>query len=305
MSSFRPTDRPRPDDNARGLFQGRLSGHPIAAAFAASVPVLLGYTTIGFAFGLVLVGAGLPWWLSPVSALFVYAGAAQFMSVGLISGGAGVFEIALLTLVMNARHAVYGLSMLDRFSRSGKLKPYLVFGLTDETYGLLTTVKPPESCDESRFYFWLTALDQSYWVIGCAAGALFGAALPFDTKGLDFALTALFVVLLVEQTKVVSRFEPYAIAATASAVAFVLAGPRNFLLVAISIAIGGLILFRGRMERVTPPGPPPHAPEAAGGPLQAQHADGGPLDATTSRTQPPKSSAAAEVPPAAPTGGLR
>jgi len=219
------------------------------AAFQASLPVLLGYTTIGLAFGLVLVGAGLPWWLSPLMAVMVYAGAAQFMGVGLLASGAGIAELGLLTLLMNARHAVYGLSLLGPFSGSGRWKPYLIFGLTDETYGLLTTVEPPADVQPAMFYGFITALNQSYWVIGCLVGSLVGSALPFDTTGLDFALTALFVVLLVEQLRVVKRPEPYLAAGLAGSAAFFLAAPRDFLLVAISLAIGILALLRRRLEK--------------------------------------------------------
>jgi 4-azaleucine resistance transporter AzlC len=218
------------------------------AAFRASLPVLLGYTTIGLAFGLVLVSAGLPWWLSPLMAAFVYAGAAQFMGVGLLTSGAGLAEIGVLTLLMNARHAVYGLSLLGPFSSTGRWKPYLVFGLTDETYGLLTTVKPPADVQSTRFYGFVTALNQAYWVSGCLAGSLLGSALPFDTAGLEFALTALFVVLLVEQLRVVKRPEPYLAAALAGGIAFFLASPRDFLLVSILLSIGLLTLMRRRLE---------------------------------------------------------
>lgn len=228
--------------------QAQAAGGLLSAAFRASLPVLLGYTTIGLAFGLVLVGAGLPWWLSPLMAVFVYAGAAQFMGVGLLAAGTGPAEIGLLTLLMNARHAVYGLSLLERFRKAGAVKPYLVFGLTDETYGLLTTVAPPEGADGIRFCALVTALDQAYWVAGCAAGALLGRALPFDTSGLDFALTALFVVLLVEQLRSVRRAEPYLVAVLAAAAARLLASPRDFLLVSLALAIGGLALLRGRLE---------------------------------------------------------
>jgi 4-azaleucine resistance transporter AzlC len=243
-------------DSLRESLQGARKGFLRAtfratfrAAFKASLPVLLGYTTIGLAFGLVLVGAGLPWWLSPLMAIMVYAGAAQFMGVGLLASGAGLAEIGLLTLLMNARHAVYGLSLLGPFSGSGRWKPYLVFGLTDETYGLLTTIKPPVDIPPARFYGLITALNQSYWVSGCLVGSLIGSALPFDTTGLDFALTALFVVLLVEQLRVVKRPQPYMVACLAGGTAFFLAAPRDFLLVAISLSIGILALLRPQLDK--------------------------------------------------------
>lgn len=208
------------------------------------MPVLLGYLTIGIAFGLLLVRSGQPWWLAILMSLIVYAGAAQFMAVGLIASGTGIGQIAILTFVLNARHMVYGLSMLDRFKNSGARKPYLIFSLTDETYGLLTSVQPPEGVKPEAFYAAIAALDQSYWVVGTAAGALVGALLPFDTKGIDFALTALFIVLLVEQFKSIPRPEPYIVATLATALAFILVGPANLLIAAILFAILGILPFR-------------------------------------------------------------
>jgi 4-azaleucine resistance transporter AzlC len=218
------------------------------AAFRASVPVLLGYLSLGTAFGLVLVDSGLPWWLSPLMATLVYAGAGQFMAVGLITAGSGALEIGLLTLLINARHAVYGLSVLDKFKDAGARKPYLVFGLTDETFALVSTLLPPEGVGAVDFYASLTALDQLYWISGCTAGALIGKALPFDSRGLDFSLTALFVVLLVEQIRSLRRIEPYAIALAASLLAYFLGAPRDFYLIAMLATLGGLALFGGRLR---------------------------------------------------------
>ncbi|SLM14792.1 AzlC family protein [uncultured spirochete] len=236
----------------------------LAAAFKASIPVLLGYTTLGLAFGFTLVAAGLPWWMSPVMAIFIYAGAAQFMGIGLITGGAGLFEIALLTLLLNGRHAVYGLSMLEQFKSAGKWKPYLIFGLTDETYGLLTTVKPPAHVEQARFYAAVTALNQSYWVLGCTVGSLLGSALAFDARGMDFALTALFIVLLVEQVRAVQRFEPYVAAFAACILALFIAAPRDFLLVALLFATGLLSLLRPRLDGRKPAPASTQGPQGGG-----------------------------------------
>jgi 4-azaleucine resistance transporter AzlC len=219
-------------------------------AAAATVPVLLGYLTIGLAFGLLLVRSGLPWWIAPLMSVIVYAGAAQYMALGLLGAGAGLAEIALLTLVINARHMVYGLSLLDRFKAAGRAKPYLVYSLTDETYGILTTVDAPEGSTEAernRFYLAVSALDQSYWVAGTLVGAIVGGLIRVDTRGLDFALTALFIVLLVEQMRSVRRAEPYLVAAAAAILAFIVVGPANLLVVAILLAIGGILLLRGRL----------------------------------------------------------
>jgi 4-azaleucine resistance transporter AzlC len=216
----------------------------LAPAFAASVPVLLGYVAIGIAFGLLLVKSGQPWWLATVMSLVVFAGAAQFMAVGLLAAGTSIAEIAVLTFVINARHMVYGLSLLDRFGACRRFKAYLVFALTDETYGILTSVEPPPGVDRESFYAAVSALDQSYWVIGSTVGALIGGVLPFDSKGIEFALTALFIVLLVEQMRAVRRAAPYLVATVASGAALLVVGPANFLIAAILASIIGILPFR-------------------------------------------------------------
>lgn len=181
-------------------------------------------------------------------ALFVFAEAAQFMGAGLLASGAGVGEIALLTLLMNGRHAVYGLSVLDAYKDAGWRKPYLIFGLTDETYGIVTTIAPPPGADPIDFYFALTALNQLWWFLGCLAGAILGRAVPFDTSGLEFAMTALFVVLLIEQLRSIRRPEPYLAAAAAVVIAYIVVGPDNLILVATILSCAFLLSLRRRLE---------------------------------------------------------
>jgi 4-azaleucine resistance transporter AzlC len=213
-------------------------------AFSASIPVLLGYVAIGFAFGILLVKSGQPWWLAPFMSLVVYAGAAQFMAIGLLAAGTGIAQIVVLTLVINARHMVYGLSLLDRFGACRRFKAYLIFALTDETYGILTTVQPPAGADRESFYAAVSALDQSYWVIGSIVGALVGGLVPFDGRGMEFALTALFIVLLVEQIRSVRKAAPYIVATAATGAALLLVGPANLLVAAILASIVGILPFR-------------------------------------------------------------
>jgi 4-azaleucine resistance transporter AzlC len=227
------------DKNMSG--EGRSALGP---AFRASVPVLLGYTAIGLAFGLLLVKSGQPWWVAPIMSCLIYAGAAQFVAVGMLSAGTGIAQIAVITLAINARHMVYGLSLLDRFSACRRFKAYLVFALTDETYGILTTVEPPQGTDREAFYAAVSALDQSYWVIGSTLGALVGGLVPFDTKGIDFALTALFIVLLVEQMRTVRKAAPYLVATASTGLALLVVGPANLLIVAILASIVGILPFR-------------------------------------------------------------
>jgi 4-azaleucine resistance transporter AzlC len=221
----------------------------LAQALRATLPVFLGYSTIGLAFGLLLVTSGLPWWLAPLMSVVIYAGAAQFMAIGLLVQGRGLLEMALLVFLVNARHMVYGLSLLGPFSEAGRWKPYLVYALTDETYGLLTTVEPPAGHSRADFYALVSALDQAYWVLGSLLGALAGSLMPAGwTEGLDFALTALFIVLLVEQARAMPRATPYLVGLGAAVLSFVLLGPSNFLVGAILFSIGGMILLRPLVE---------------------------------------------------------
>ena len=203
-------------------------GKVLFAAFRYSIPVLLGYVTIGLAFGLFLSETGYPWWLAFVMSFWMFAGAAQFIAVGLFAAGTSLWEACFIQLVVNARHMAYGLSMLTHYRDTGFLKPYLVFSLTDETFALLST--PPEMPAEEKrlFMFYVSLLDQSYWVTGSVVGALAGALIPFDMTGVGFALTALFVVLMIEQIKKSKNYRLFILSAAA--------------------AIAGLLLFPGRIS---------------------------------------------------------
>jgi len=172
------------------------------AALKFSVPVFFGYIAIGIAFGLLMSDAGYPWWLSFLMSLVIFAGAAQFITVGFFAAATGLLEAALIQFVVNARHMAYGFSMLNRFKNTDLYRFYLIFGLTDETFALLSSFEPTEMMSEkerTKFMFYVTALDQSYWVAGSLLGAITGSLIPFSTEGIGFALTALFVVLMTEK----------------------------------------------------------------------------------------------------------
>jgi 4-azaleucine resistance transporter AzlC len=183
----------------------------MTASLKASSPVFFGYISIGFAFGFLLVKAGFHWALAPVMCIVVFAGAAQFMAIGLLLSDKSPLEIGLAILLVNARHMVYGLSLLERFKPFKKFKTYLIYGLTDETYALLTTLEAPVGSHPEIFDFWMTAFNQSYWTIGSTLGALLGTVVTFNAPGLDYALTALFIVLTIEQIKAIKRVGPFII----------------------------------------------------------------------------------------------
>ena len=169
-------------------------------ALVKTIPVLLGYLFLGVAFGVVLQrsGYGAPWAL--LASTVIYAGSGQFVMADLLAAGAGLLTVAATALLVNSRHIFYGLTFVERF-RGMPGRAYMIFSLTDETYSLLCALRAPEGIDENRAMLLIALLDQSYWVLGSCLGALLGQALPVDLTGIDFAMTALFTVILVEQVR--------------------------------------------------------------------------------------------------------
>ncbi|MEH2941059.1 AzlC family ABC transporter permease [Lawsonibacter sp. JLR.KK007] len=220
----------------------------LAAAFPVTVPVLMGYLAIGMAFGLMLqsIGCGVGW--AVLMSAVIYAGSGQYLGVSLLAAGASLPQTAFLTLIINFRHLVYGLSMLEKFRGMGARKLYMIFSLTDETYALLSSAKAPEGVDEHDFFFAVALLDQSYWVLGSAIGSLLGSALAFDTTGVDFAMTALFLVIAVGQWRGAGSHLPALLGGAAALAGLALAGAEDMLLPALAIIVIALTLLRPRLE---------------------------------------------------------
>ena len=207
------------------------------AAFKYSIPVLLGYLVIGIAFGLLMTDSGYPWWLSLAMSAVMYAGAGQFIAVGLFAAGTSLWEAALVQLVVNARHIAYGFSMLSRFRNTGIFRYYLIFGMTDETFALLSSMPEGDNTDQKKFMLFVTALDQGYWIAGTLIGAAAGSLFPFSTEGIGFALTALFVVLMIEQILKVRRPGIFIISAIAAVSGVIFLSSRISLLAALALAL--------------------------------------------------------------------
>lgn len=220
-------------------------------AFKVSIPVMMGYSVLGFAFGLLAVSTGLSWYIPFFMSIFIYAGALQFLAIGFFSSKVGLVDIFISSFFINIRQSFYGLSVLKKFRNTKLLKPYLIFGLTDETYGLLTTVKEDEKLEHKYYYFFLSALNQSYWIFGTLLGALFGSMINFNTNGLEFSLTALFVVLAMEQYKVGKNILPFIVGAFASFLAIIFVDIDSMLLFAIFCALVSMFLFRTKIENET------------------------------------------------------
>lgn len=172
------------------------------SVFKLTIPVLMGYISVGMAFGLLAEQLGIPWYFSLLMSFIVYAGSGQFLAITLFSAKVGFFEIAIATFLLNLRHSFYGLSMIRAFKKMGLIKAYLIFGLTDETFALLQTMPYLKKLRQRRYaYFFITFLNQIYWIIGTLLGALIGNSININYKGIEFALTALFVVLAIQLYK--------------------------------------------------------------------------------------------------------
>ena len=224
----------------------------LAAAFPVTVPVLMGYLAIGIAFGLMLQEAGYNFIWAFFMSLSIYAGSGQYLGVTLLATAASLGTVALMTLLINFRHLVYGLSMLEKFRGMGWRKLYMIFSLTDETYALLSSAQAPVGVDPKSFYFAIALLDQSYWVLGSVIGGVAGALIPFSTEGVDFAMTALFVVIAVDQWKAYQKHLPALIGGAVTVVFLIILGSvfgqDQMLLISLGVIVLLLLILRDRLE---------------------------------------------------------
>ncbi|MBQ3392349.1 MAG: AzlC family ABC transporter permease [Lachnospiraceae bacterium] len=218
------------------------------AALIDTLPVMSGYIVLGIGFGMIMKSAGYSIAMAAAMSLLIYAGSMQYAAVGLLTGGASFLTVILTTVMVNARHLFYGISMLDKYRDTGIRKPYLIFSLTDETYSLVCGDVPGRDHGEQTSYrFYVSLLDQCYWVLGSIAGAVAGTVLSFNSKGIDFALTALFLTVFLDQWMHTRDHGPALIGVGASVLSLLLFGASSFLLPAMIMITAALIL-KGRRE---------------------------------------------------------
>ena len=217
------------------------------AAFPHTLPVMTGYLFIGIAFGVMFADKGYNFLWAGLMSLLVYAGSGQYLAVNFFDPSVSLLQVVFLTFMVNVRHIFYGLSLLDKFKVSGKKKPYMVFSLTDETYSLYFLTKTPDHVDEGKFLFALSTLNQLYWVIGSMIGGLAGTFIPFNSKGIDFAMTALFIVIFVEQWFEKKNRFPAVSGVIASLICLLIFGKDSFILPSM-IVIMVILLSNHRIE---------------------------------------------------------
>ncbi|MBQ4062375.1 MAG: AzlC family ABC transporter permease [Christensenellaceae bacterium] len=217
-------------------------------AFKATLPVMAGYLVLGIGFGIVLKVRGYSILWALAMSVFIYAGSMQFVAIDLLTGGASLITTALTTLMVNARHLFYGISMVDKYKEMGKVKPYLIFSLTDETYSLVCRDEDdPKS--RKKYYTAVSVLNHCYWVTGSMLGAAIGEIIPFSVDGIDFALTALFVTVFVEQWVSTKDHVPALTGVISAVICLLIFGSENFLIptmILITIALTVLKKIRGK-----------------------------------------------------------
>ena len=198
------------------------------AAFPLTIPVLTGYLVLGAAYGILMDSNGIHLIWIFLSSLFIYAGSMQFIAASLITSGFDPLNAFIITLMVNARHLFYSISMLGKYKGMGKLKAYLVFALTDETFSILCSINPPDGVDKKCFYFFTSALNHCYWITGSVLGGILGGMIEINTKGLEFVLTALFIVILINQWKATKNHLPAMIGIISAIICRIFFGSSNF-----------------------------------------------------------------------------
>lgn len=221
----------------------------LKAAFPHTIPVFTGFTFLGIAYGILMnsEGYGLGWIV--LMSLVVFAGSMQYVAITLLTSIFNPIAALMLTLMVNARHIFYGISMLDKYKGTGKFKPYLIFGMCDETFSIICSTEPPEGVNRNWFMFFITLLDHGYWVLGSALGGLLGYMVSFNTKGLDFVLTALFVVIFIGQWKTQKNHSPAVIGVVCTVICLVLFGKSNFIIPSMLLILAVLTIFKNKFTK--------------------------------------------------------
>ena len=213
-------------------------------SFIDTIPVMTGYLVLGFGFGIIIKVNGFGVLHALLMSAFVYAGSMQYAAIGLFTGGASLITVALTTLMVNARHIFYGISMIDKYKGTGIKKPYLIFALTDETYSLVCNDSPKvEEKDRKKYYLFVSLFNHFYWILGSLIGALIGAVVKFNSEGIEFALTALFVTVFVDQWLKSKNHFSAIVGVAASALCLLIFGKDNFLIPAMLIIALALCLY--------------------------------------------------------------
>ena len=218
-------------------------------SFQRSLPILMGFFPVGIAYGILMQNAGYNFVWSGFTSLIVFAGSLQMLMVSFFQSDISLLTVTVTALLLNSRHIFYGLSFIEKFESYGKWKWFLIYGLPDESYSLLCSYKPIDGVEEKWVHIFSTAFIWLYWIVFSTLGGIVGSLIPFDTTGIDFALTALFIVILVEQIRSADTPLPAVIAVASSLLSILIFGVGNFLLPSLTVTAILLVVLRPKLEK--------------------------------------------------------
>ena len=221
----------------------------LKAAFPHTIPIMTGFLFLGMTYGIYMNVSGFGFWYPMLMSMTIFAGSMEFVTVSMLLGGFHPLEALTMTLMINARHLFYGISMLDKYKGTGLKKLYLIFGMCDESFSINYTANIPEDVDKSWFMMWVTVLNQFYWVLGSTLGGLFGSLLKFNTEGLSFVMTALFVVIFLEQWMKEKNHTSAIVGIVLSVLCLVIFGKDSFIIPAMICILVVMTLLRKVMEK--------------------------------------------------------
>lgn len=217
-------------------------------AFPHTIPIFAGFWFLGLTYGIYMNVSGFSFWYPLVMSLTIFAGSMEFITVNLLLGAFNPLQAFAMTLMINARHLFYGISMLDKYKGTGWKKFYLIFGMCDESFSINYAAEIPDDVDRDWFMFFVTLLDHFYWVFGATLGGIFGSLIHFNTEGLDFAMTALFVVIFLEQWLKDTDHTSAVLGLALSLLCLIAFGADNFIIPSMIAILGILTLLRKPLE---------------------------------------------------------
>ena len=218
------------------------------AALPYTLPICIGFIVLGMSYGFLMRSKGFPLIYPMLMSLFIFAGSMEFVTVNLLLSDFNPLHVFFLTLMVNARHIFYGISMLDKYKNCGWKKPYLIFAMCDETFTVNCAVTRPEDVDKGWFMFFVTLLNQIYWVSGATLGALLGYIIHFDASGIEFVMTALFVVMFINQWEETKEHTPALMGLGCSLLCLLVFGSSNFIIPAMILIVLCLSIGKGKLE---------------------------------------------------------
>lgn len=224
-------------------------GRAFQAAFPYTIPILAGFLFLGITYGIYMRVSGFSFWYPMVMSLTIFAGSVEFVAVNLLLGAFNPLQALALTLMINARHLFYGISMLDKYKNTGWKKFYLIFGMCDESFSINYTANIPADVDRGWFMFFVTLLNHCYWVVGATLGGLFGAMIPFNTEGLEFVLPAMFVVIFLDQWLKEKNHTSGILGLALSLLCLLTFGPSDFIIPSMLAILAVLTLLRKPLEK--------------------------------------------------------